>query len=434
MVYSCHGLGDMSRTFHRLYRNNLCRGSFKIKNRPILINNWEGTCFDFTPEKLLDMAKIAKELGIELFVLDDGWFGRRNSDTCSLGDWYVNREKLPEGLADLAQRMNRLGLEFGLWFEPEMISPDSELYRNHPDWCIHVPDRNRTQSRHQLILDLTNDEVCDYIVKAVSEILNSAPIRYVKWDMNRNMTESGSAFLPRERQRETAHRYMLGLYKIMEAITSIFPQILFESCSGGGGRFDPGILYYMPQTWTSDDTDAVERLYIQYGTSLVYPVVTMGAHVSAAPNHQIGRITNLEIRGHLAMSGNLGYELDLSGLTSAEKELVKKQIADYKEVRELVQFGDFYRLKSPFEDNEAAWMFVSEDVRQALVFYFRILAKPNPPLVSLLKLRGLDESRNYQFMGTGRIYNGDELMYAGITVPNLHGDFASTCWRFEANA
>ena len=431
MVYSNNGLGHMSRTFHKLYRNNLCRGDFKLKTRPILINNWEATYFDFTPEKLEDIGKIAKELGIELFVLDDGWFGKRNSDGNSLGDWYVNEEKLPKGLEDLAQRINKQGLEFGLWFEPEMISEDSDLYRAHPDWCIHVPNRDRTKSRHQLILDLTNEEVCKYVVEAVCKVLGGAPISYVKWDMNRNMTEAGSAFLPKERQRETAHRYMLGLYRIMNEITSAFPQILFESCSGGGGRFDPGILYYMPQTWTSDDTDAIERLFIQYGTSLVYPAITIGAHVSAVPNHQVHRITNLDIRGHAAMSGNLGYELDLTKFTPEEKELVKKQVETYKDIRKVVQFGDFYRLKSPFEGNEAAWMFVSQDKKEAVVFYFRILAKPNSPLMSILKLDGLDENKNYGLMGTDKVYGGDELIYAGINIPNLEGDYVSTQWRLK---
>jgi alpha-galactosidase len=432
MVYSYNGLGDMSRTFHKLYRNNLCKGNFKLKTRPVLINNWEATYFDFTPEKLENIAKTAKELGIELFVLDDGWFGKRNSDNNSLGDWFVNKEKLPKGLEDLARRINKQGLKFGLWLEPEMVSEDSDLFRAHPNWCIHVPNRRRTESRHQLILDLTNEEVRKYVVESISTILSSAPISYVKWDMNRNMTEAGSAFLPKERQRETAHRYMLGVYEIMNKITTAFPDILFESCSGGGGRFDPGMLYYMPQTWTSDDTDAIERLYIQYGTSLVYPAVTMGAHVSAVPNHQVERITNLEIRGNAAMSGNLGYELDLTKFTNEEKEIVKKQIEMYKDIREIVQFGNFYRLRNPFEGNEAAWMFVSEDKKNAVVFYFRILAKPNPPLVSIIRLNGLDENMDYEFIGTDKVYSGDELIHAGMNIPNLKGDYASVCWRLKA--
>lgn len=294
------------------------------------------------------MAGGAAELGIELLVLDDGWFGKRNDDRSSLGDWFVNTEKLPGGLADVAKRVNAQGVQFGLWFEPEMISPDSELYRAHPDWCLHVPERRRTQARSQLILDFSREDVCRAVADMLTGILSSAPIAYVKWDMNRNMTEIGSAALPPERQRETAHRYMLGVYRVMEQVTSAFPEVLFESCSGGGGRFDPGMLFYMPQTWTSDNTDAVERLKIQYGTSLVYPASAMGAHVSAVPNHQIGRVTSLEMRGHVAMSGNLGYELDLTKFTEAEKTEVKEQVAFYKSVRALVQHGDMYRLSSPF--------------------------------------------------------------------------------------
>ena len=293
---------------------------------------------------------------------------KRDNDNSSLGDWVVDYKKLPGGLNDLAERVRSHGLQFGLWFEPEMVSPDSELYRAHPDWCLHVPGYRRTEARQQLILDLSREDVQSYIVKSLSDILNHAPITYVKWDMNRNMSEIGSELLPAERQRETAHRYMLGLYSVLERITSAFPNILFESCSGGGGRFDPGMLYYMPQTWTSDNTDAVSRLKIQYGTSIVYPISTMGAHVSAVPNHQTGRMTPLRTRGDVAMSGNFGYELDLTQFTDAENEEVKRQVSLVKEVRELVQFGTFYRLLSPFEGNETAWMFVSKDQQESSLF------------------------------------------------------------------
>ncbi|MBC2478280.1 alpha-galactosidase, partial [Clostridium beijerinckii] len=343
MVYSSQGLGEMSRTYHRLYRKRLCRGVYRDKTRPILVNNWEATYFDFNAEKIESIGKAAKELGIELFVLDDGWFGKRNGDESSLGDWVVDKNKLPNGLEDLANRINNLDLQFGLWFEPEMVSPDSDLYRAHPDWCLHVPGRYRTQGRNQLVLDLSREDVCDYIIDSLSKILNSVNISYIKWDMNRNMTEIASALLPPERQRETAHRYMLGLYKIYEKLTTAFPNILFEGCSGGGGRFDAGILYYMPQIWTSDDTDAVERLKIQYGTSIVYPISTMGAHVSAVPNHQVHRNTSLKMRGDVAMLGNFGYELDLTNFNDEEIETVKKQVETYKELRELIQFGDMYR-------------------------------------------------------------------------------------------
>ncbi|GAE09077.1 alpha-galactosidase [Paenibacillus sp. JCM 10914] len=360
----------MSRRYHKLYRTRLSRGHFRDRTRPVLVNNWEATYFDFNADKIEDIAKEAQGLGVELFVLDDGWFGKRNADNSSLGDWIVDRNKLPGGLEDLVQRVRNLGLEFGLWFEPEMISPDSDLYRNHPDWCLHVPDRRRTEGRQQLILDFAREEVCDAIAGMVRSILQSAPITYVKWDMNRNMTEIGSASLPPERQRETAHRYMLGLYRVMEQLTTEFPHILFESCSGGGGRYDPGMLYYMPQTWTSDNSDAISRLKIQYGTSLVYPLSSMGAHVSAVPNHQVHRNTSLRTRGHAAMSGNFGYELDLTAFTEQEKEEVRQQIELYKEIRHLVQFGDFYRLRNPFESNEAAWTVVSEDRSEASCITF----------------------------------------------------------------
>lgn len=364
LVYSAEGLGGMSRTFHKLYRTRLCRGVHRDLERPILVNNWEATYFDFNADKIEAIAKKGGELGIELFVLDDGWFGKRDSDNSSLGDWFEDRRKLPNGLQDLAERVKRQGLQFGLWFEPEMISPDSDLYRSHPDWCLHVPNHRRTEARDQLILDMSRADVREYLYSRLSEIFTNVPISYIKWDMNRNMTEIGSALSSPERQSETAHRYILGLYELMERLTSEFPHILFESCSGGGGRFDPGMLYYMPQTWTSDDTDGVERLKIQYGTSIVYPVSTMGAHVSAVPNHQVGRKTSLEFRGDVAMSGNFGYELDLTTFTPEEVEIAKAQIASYKEIRGLVQQGDLYRLLSPFEGNETSWMFVSEDRRK----------------------------------------------------------------------
>ncbi|MFB9328007.1 alpha-galactosidase [Paenibacillus aurantiacus] len=431
LVFSDSGLGGMSRTYHKLYRTRLVRGKYRDEPRPILINNWEATYFDFTPDKIERIAKAGQELGLELFVLDDGWFGKRNHDDSSLGDWFVNQDKLPNGLTDLADRVNNLGMQFGLWFEPEMVSVDSELYRSHPDWCLHVPDRRRTESRNQLILDYSRADVRSYIIQTISDLLSSANIRYVKWDMNRNMTEVGSALLPPERQQETAHRYILGLYEVMDAITSRFPHILFESCSGGGGRFDPGMLFYMPQTWTSDNTDAVERLKIQYGTSIVYPASTMGSHVSASPNHQVGRVTSLEMRGDVALSGNFGYELDLSTVGDDEKSTIKQQVAFCKEVRSLVQFADFYRLLSPFDGNETAWMFISEDRITALVGYFRVLAEPNP-VVTRLRLKSLDPSKDYRLEGTDEIYGGDRLMNAGIQIPVMIGDFQSKMMYFKA--
>lgn len=430
MVYSNEGLGGMSRTFHKLYRTRLCRGEFRDKARPILINNWEATYFDFDADKLEKIARAGSELGIELFVLDDGWFGKRNNDKSSLGDWFVNNDKLQGGLTNIAERVNKLGLSFGLWFEPEMISPDSELYRAHPDWCLHVPDRRRTVARTQLILDFSRNDVQEAIYQQISNILASAPITYVKWDMNRNMTEIGSALLPAERQRETAHRYILGLYKVMERITSAFPAILFESCSGGGGRYDPGMLYYMPQTWTSDNTDAIERLKIQYGTSLVYPASSMGSHISAVPNHQVDRDTPFATRGHVAMSGNFGYELDLSKMEAADKALALQQVAEYKNIRMLVQQGEFYRLLNPFVGNETAWQFVAQDLSETYAVYVRTLAIPNGPL-RRLHLKGLDPAKAYALEGSNQIFYGDELMYAGLTIPDLKGDFQSITFHFK---
>lgn len=431
MVYSDEGLGGMSRTYHDLYRARLARGMFRDQERPILINNWEATYFDFDADKIESIAKSGSELGIELFVLDDGWFGKRDNDKTSLGDWFVDQRKLPNGLEDLANRVRNMGMEFGLWFEPEMISADSDLYRKHPDWCLHVPGASRSESRNQLVLDFSRTDVCEAVEKMVKDILASAPITYVKWDMNRHMTEIGSALLPADRQRETAHRYMLGLYRMLENITSAFPHILFESCSGGGGRFDPGMLYYMPQTWTSDNTDAVSRLKIQYGTSLVYPISSMGAHVSDVPNHQVNRITSLKMRGDVAAAGNLGYELDLTKLSDEEKAEVKQQVANYKQMRRLVQFGELYRLLSPFDGNETAWIIVNKEKTEAVLSYYRVLDAPNAPFRSV-KAAGLDPSKKYRFQETGDIVGGDELMYAGVAIPaSLSGDFESVVWHLK---
>ncbi len=430
MVYSESGLNAMSSTYHDLYRKRLCRGLYRDRVRPVLINNWEATYFDFDKDKILDIAKKAKPLGIELMVLDDGWFGKRNDDCSSLGDWYVNEDKLEGGLGALGREIESLDMAFGLWFEPEMVSPDSDLYREHPDWCLHVPGRPRSEGRNQLILDLSRPEVCDRIFDMMKEVLSSAPVSYVKWDMNRHMTEVGSTALPAERQQETAHRYMLGLYGLMERITTEFPEILFESCSGGGGRFDPGMLYYMPQTWTSDDTDAVERLKIQYGTSLVYPVSSMGAHVSAVPNHQVHRETSLKMRGDVAMAGNFGYELDITKMPRYELDEVRDQVSSYKEIRELVQFGDFYRLLSPFEGNDTAWIFVSKDKREAVFFYYKIQARAHEPFKSV-RLAGLDENLEYELLDAGVAFGGDELMHIGLNIPELKGDYQSYTVRLR---
>lgn len=430
MVYSPNGLTGMSHIYHDLYRERLARGSYRDKERPILINNWEATYFDFDNEKIKEMAKEASDLGIELFVLDDGWFGERNSDDSSLGDWFVNENKIKCGLNSLVKDINDLGMKFGLWFEPEMISPNSNLYREHPDWCIHIENRTRSLARKQLVLDLSRDEVCDAVIKMITDVLKSAPISYVKWDMNRNITELGSPAWPPKKQKELAHRYMLGLYKILENITSNFPDILFESCSGGGGRFDGGMLYYMPQTWTSDDTDAIERLKIQEGTSLVYPSISMGSHVSAVPNHQVNRITPLSTRGIVAMAGSFGYELDVTKMTDIEKEEVKKQIELYKSIRKVVQFGDLYRLKSPFKSNEVSWMTLSKDKEFAIVSYVKQYSEVNK-IPGRLKLKALDENSLYEIIETKEVFGGDELMYIGLEIGELIGDYVSKMWTLK---
>ena len=422
MVYSPDGLNGMSHAFHRLYSENLMRSKWFERDRPILINNWEATYFNFNEEKILQIARRAKELGVEMLVLDDGWFGKRNTDNCSLGDWVVNPEKLPGGLNGLSDRLHDLGLKFGLWFEPEMISPDSDLYRAHPDWCLHVDGRARVEMRNQLILDLSRKEVQDYIIESVSAVLESARIEYVKWDMNRNMTEPFSGAQTPERQKETQHRYMLGLYRVLEEITARFPEILFESCSGGGGRFDPGMLYYMPQTWTSDDSDAVERMFIQYGTSFVYPPCAMGAHVSAVPNHQTGRTTAMQTRGDVALGGNFGFELDLSQLSDADAETVRRLIEREKQVRTLVRTGEFTRLLSPFDHPYAAWQFRARDNSEALICAYRLMTRPATPHL-LLRASGLDESAAYMD-DDGNTCSGAALTRYGIWL-HLPGDFTS---------
>lgn len=417
MVYSDQGLNNMSHQFHSLYQDHLIRGQHQYQERPVLINNWEGTYFDFTEEEILAMADQAAEVGVELFVLDDGWFGARNNDDSSLGDWFVNAPKLPNGLKALSQAIHEKGMKFGLWFEPEMISENSELYRAHPDWAIQTPNRPPSRGRDQLILDFSRKEVRDNILNQMKAILDEVPIDYIKWDYNRNMTELMKG--------ENTHRYMLGLYEFMEELVTTYSNILFESCSGGGGRFDPGMLYYMPQTWTSDNTDAPSRLEIQYGTSLIMPTSSMGAHVSAIPNHQVNRMTSLEMRGHVAMSGNLGYELDITTLSETEKQQVKDQIAFYKRHRRLIQFGDFYRILSPFDKKEeTAWIVVAPDKSEAIYSYFQIRDQANKAN-KRVKLLGLDPTRRYQ-SDDGMILGGDEWMYRGFYIqPHLFGDYQS---------
>ncbi|HZJ86821.1 MAG TPA: alpha-galactosidase, partial [Erysipelothrix sp.] len=391
LVYANDGLEDMTHTFHNLYSNHLIKGKHKHAPRPILLNNWEATYFDFNETKILNLAQEASALGIELFVLDDGWFGKRNNDQTSLGDWFVNKDKLPSGLDNLSKKINDLGMKFGIWFEPEMISPTSELYKKHPEWIIGHHHRRNYQGRSQYILDITRKDVQTYILDSVSNILDSANIEYVKWDYNRFFTDIYSSHLKPEQQKELTHRYILSLYSILDKLTTKYKDVLFESCAGGGGRFDPGMLYYTPQIWTSDNTDAIERLKIQHGTSLAYPNAAMGCHVSSVPNHQVGRITPLKTRGIVAMSGNFGYELNLLELSKEEKEEIKNQIKTYKTIRNTVQYGTLFRLSNA---NDVSWMYVNKDKSQVVVNHIRQKGLVDPS-IKTIKLKGLAKDAYY---------------------------------------
>lgn len=414
-VYSDQGLNGMSQTYHDLYQRRLARGVWRDKVRPILVNNWEATYFDFNEDKVLSIAETAKKLGIELFVLDDGWFGKRDDDTSSLGDWYPDLKKLPEGIKGIAEKIEQMGLKFGLWFEPEMVNKDSDLYRTHPDWMLCTPGRNTCHGRNQFVLDFSRKEVVDYIYSLMEKVLGDAPVSYIKWDMNRCMSEVYSAGAAASDQGKVTHKYILGVYDLYDRLTKKFPEILFESCASGGARFDPGMMYYAPQCWTSDDTDAVERIKIQYGTSMVYPVSSIGAHVSAVPNHQVLRNTPIETRANVACFGTFGYELDLNRLTKEEQDKIKEQVEFMKTYREVIQFGTFYRLKSPFEHNTSAWMVVSKDKRTAIVGYFRTLEPVNEGYTRL-KLQGLDSDVCYHVTVNETSHYGDELMKAGLVT------------------
>jgi len=416
-VYSSEGLNKMSHVFHKLYRSRLVRGFWREKPRPILINNWEATGPDFTEQKIVEIAKTAAELGVELFVLDDGWFGNRENDITGLGDWYVkNYDKLPEGIPGLAKKITALGMQFGLWIEPEMVNKDSDLYRMHPDWILCAPGRVASPSRNQYVLDFSRQEVVDYIYRLLETVLGEADISYVKWDMNRYISECFSNSKEGKEQGKVFHQYILGVYQLYERLIESFPEVLFESCSSGGGRFDPGMLYYAPQTWCSDDTDAIERIQIQYGTSYVYPLISMGAHVSEVPNQQVGRVTSIETRANVAMFGAFGYELDPSELSEEEKGIIKEQIRFVKKHRELIMNGNFYRILSPFKNRDAAWMVVSQDKKQALVGYYRIQAVPNAGWYRI-RLQGLAEDREYIMDDcVDIVYSGSELMNAGMVI------------------
>lgn len=430
LSFSENGLGQLSRNYHKAIRHNLCRGKYKTERRPVLINNWEATYFDFTLEKLVAIAKDAKELGIEMLVMDDGWFGKRDSDYSGLGDWFVNEKKLKGGLKNLVEEVNKAGMKFGIWFEPEMISEDSDLYRAHPDWALTVPGRSFTRARHQLVLDFSREDVRTYIFDRMCEILESANIEYVKWDANRHLTDVWSAKLPADRQGEVFHRYILGLYDFLEKLTQRFPNLLIEGCSGGGGRFDAGMMYYHPQIWCSDDTDAIERLDIQYGTSFGYPISTVGSHVSVCPNHQTGRSVSMKTRGIVAMAGTFGYELDITRLSQEEKDMVKIQVEEFKKYYSLIQQGDYYRLtddgrKSPY----VAWEFAAEDGTEALlnVVTLRVRAYAMPYTV---RINGLKPEAVYEVEGTGEKYSGAALMNGGYLLPVIWDDYQSVQVHF----
>lgn len=443
LSYSGTGLTKLSQQYHEIIREHICRGAYKHAKRPILINNWEATYFDFNEEKILKIAEQAQKLGIEMLVLDDGWFGKREDDNSGLGDWFVNEKKMNGSMAQLAEKIHKMGMKFGLWFEPEMVNKDSNLYREHPDWILSTPGRHISHGRNQYILDFSRAEVLDAIYGQMEKILEDAPISYIKWDMNRCMSEVYSHTASAADQGKVMHQYILGVYRLYEKLTGRFPEILFESCASGGSRFDPGLLYYAPQAWTSDDTDAVERCKIQYGTSLVYPVSSMGSHVSAVPNHQVLRNTSLKMRADVAYFGTFGYELNPNSLTEAEREAIKKQTAFMKEHRSLIQYGTFYRLQSPFAGNEMAWMVVSEDKKEAIVGWYRFLEPINIGYRSV-RLQGLDPKLPYQISNMETALYGDELMQAGLIVSDVasgqnpeqyngeNGDFQSRLYLLKA--
>ena len=443
MVYSGQGFGTMSRSFHKAVREHICRGEWTRKRRPVLINNWEATYFHFTGDKLVSIAEEAAELGIELFVMDDGWFGKRDGDHSGLGDWFPNEEKLGCTLKELGERITATGMKFGIWFEPEGLSEDSDLYREHPEWAVRVPGRLPELSRDQLVFDFSRQEAQDYIIERMSDVLSNAPISYVKWDMNRSICDKFSAALPASRQGEFAHRYVLGLYRVLETLTQQFPHVLFEGCSGGGGRFDAGMLYYTPQIWCSDNSDAIARLDIQYGTSFGYPVSTMGAHVSAVPNHQTGRVTPLSARGCAAMAGTFGYELDVTKLTDEEKNEIKEQIKSFHQFYDLIQYGDYYRLLPP-DTGCSAWEFVSPDGKEALINMVYNHVQANAP-VTQIKIHGLADDAVYRvelcgdapefmyqvfpFTGGETLVSGAALKNGGLPVLASWRDYQ--CWQYH---
>ena len=430
MTYTDGGFETLSHNYHNIIRENVCDRKYMDIKRPVLINNWEATYFDFNADKIIDIAKTASDLGVEMMVLDDGWFGKRDDDNSGLGDWFVNEKKLIGGLKRISDETDKLGMKFGLWFEPEMINEDSELFRKHPDWALRDPDRNPTMSRNQMVIDMSNKAVEDYLFDCISKILASAHISYVKWDFNRSVCNVYSNNLPADRQGETAHRFMLGTYSLLDRLLKAYPDLMIEGCSGGGGRFDAGMLFYCPQIWCSDDTDAIERLDIQEGTSFGYPVSTVGSHVSAVPNHQTGRTTPLNTRGIVAMSGTFGYELDITKLSEDEKSEIKEQIKTFNSYYWLIQKGDYYRLtKAGQNEIYKAWEFAARDKSEALLNIVVKRSQANAKIKNI-RLKGLDEASVYRLQGTDQRMTGAALMHGGYALNLSMGDYPAVQLHF----
>ena len=428
MTYSRQGLSKLSQNLHGCFRYHLCRGKYRDVVRPILVNSWEASYFDFDGEAIYQLARQASELGIEMLVLDDGWFGNRDDDNSSLGDWYANEEKLGESLESLIKRINDLGVKFGIWIEPESVNEDSALFKRHPDWAMRIPGRNPVRARNQLVLDFSRKEVVDSIFEQICDVLDKGNIEYVKWDMNRGLADIYSCGT--EEQGKVLHDYVLGLYDFLERLVQRYPNILIEGCSGGGGRFDAGMLYYTPQIWCSDNTDAVDRVRIQYGTSFGYPVSSVGSHVSAVPNHQTGRVTSLATRSVTAMAGTFGYELDLGRLSEEEKQEIRRQVADYHRYAPLILNGLYYRLTNPFEQTVGAWQFISKDQSQVLLYAVMLEVHGNMT-VDYVKLKGLKSGCMYREQVSGRLYSADALMEAGIPLPAAFGEYEAHQLYFE---
>ena len=420
LTYSAGGFEQLSHNLHKCIRTHVCRGKYRDLVRPVLVNSWEAAYFDFDGEKILELAKNAADLGMEMVVLDDGWFGKRDSDNSGLGDWTVNEKKLGCSMGELAAKVNQMGLKFGLWVEPEMVSEDSQLYKEHPDWAIRIPGRPGNIGRSQLVLDFSRKEVRDSVFDQICEVLDHANIEYVKWDMNRSISDVYS--MRTTDQGRVLYDYVLGIYEFLEKMIDRYPDLLIEGCSGGGGRFDAGMLYYTPQIWCSDNTDAIDRTRIQYGTSFAYPVSTVGSHISAVPNHQTGRVVPLHTRNVVAMAGTFGYELDLQVLNENAKQKIRSQIQNYHKYAELIQKGEYYRLSDPFCDEIAAWAFVSEDQKEVLLNVVMLETHGNMP-VNYVRLRGLCSDMIYENEQTGKRYSGGALMEAGIPMPVESGEY-----------